>query len=153
MSLYNVLRRMIGRNAFSWLYEDLLGLGMIIVDKTLKYLGQYPKLMYELAMLIILVRQVSWLMMNFKWHHISLSGPSADALLYLLITDLNSSLENGLHRWEGLYFTLLRMLRSTWRFRAVLKVLWRAFHKLSGERHGWPLCLMASMAGSFCLLI
>jgi len=123
MSLPNVLRRKIGQNAFGWSYKDLLGLSMIIMDKTLKYFGQYPKLMHESAMLIMLARQVSWLMMNFKWRHISLSGPSADTLLHLLIADLNSSLENGLHRWEGLCSTSLRMLRSTWRFRVVLKVL------------------------------
>jgi len=153
MSLPNVLRRTIGWNAFGWSYKDLLGLGMIIVDETLKYFGQYSKLMHELAMLIMLVRQVSWLMVYFKWHHISLSGPSAYASLHLLITDLNSSLENRLHHWEGLCSTLLRMLRSTWQFRAVLKVLWRAFYKLSGERHERPLWLIASMVGSFRLLI
>jgi len=139
MSWPNVLRRTIGRNAFSWSYEGLLGLGMIIVDKTLKYFGQYPKLIHESAMLIMLIRQVSWLTMNFKWRHVSLSGPGADASLHLLIADLNSSLENRLHCWEGLCSTLLRMLRSTWQFRAVLKVLWRVFYKLLEERHGKPL--------------
>ena len=97
MSLPRVLRRTIGQNTFGWSYEVLLGLGMIIVDKTLKYFGQYPKLMHESAMLIMLVRQASWLTMNFKWRYVSLSGPGADVSLYLLITDLNSSLENGLH--------------------------------------------------------
>ena len=153
MSLPNVLRRMIGRNAFGWLYEGLLGLGMIIMDKTLKYFGQYSKLMHKLAMLIILIRQAFWLMMNFKWHHVSLSGPSADALLHLLIADLNSSLENRFYCWESLCSTSLRMLRLTWQFRVVLKILWRAFHKLLGERHRRPLWLMVSMAGSFRLLI
>ena len=153
MSLPSVLRRTIGRNAFGWSYKVLLGLGMIIMDKTLKYFSQYPKLMHELAMLIMLVRQASWLTMNFKWHHINLSGPGTDASLHFLIADLNSSLENRLYCWEGLCSTSLRMLRLTWQFRAVLKVLWRAFHKLSGERHGWPLWLIASMAESFHLLI
>jgi len=102
MSLPRVLRKTIGQKAFSWSYEVLFGLSMIIVDKILKYLGQYPKLMHELAMLIILVRQASWLTMNFKWHHINLSRPGTNALLHLLITDLNSSLKNRLHCWEGL---------------------------------------------------
>ena len=48
-------------------------------------------------MLIILVRQVSWLMMNFKWRHVNLSEPGADKSLHLLITDLNSALEKELH--------------------------------------------------------
>ena len=109
--------------------------------------------MHESAMLMMLVRQASFLMMNFKWCHDNLSGPGADESLHLLITDLNSFLENRLHHWEGLCSTLLRILRSTWRFRAVLKELWSEFHKLSKVRHGWPLWLIASIAGSFLLLI
>ena len=109
--------------------------------------------MHKSAMLIMFERQVSWLMMNFKCRHVSLSGPDADPSLHLLIADLNSSLENGLHCWVGLCSILLSMLMSTWRFRAVLKMLWRALHKLSGKRHGRPLCLTASIAGSFRLLI
>jgi len=35
------------------------------------------------------------------WCHVSLSGPDADKLLHLLIIDLNSSLEKGLHDTEG----------------------------------------------------
>ena len=69
--------------------------------------------MYELAMLIMLVRQVSWLTMNFKWHHVNLSGPGADKSLHLLIADLNSVMEKGLQGKESLCSTLLRMLRLT----------------------------------------
>ena len=109
--------------------------------------------MHESAMLIMFERQVSWLTINFKCHYVSLSGPGADPSLHLLIADLNSSLENGLHCWVGLCSISLSMLMLTWQFRAVLKMLWRVFHKLSGERHGRPLCLMALMAGSFRFLI
>ena len=101
---------------------------------------------------MMLDRQSSFLMMSFKWHYVNLSGPGADELLYLLIADLNSVLENRLHHWDGLCFTLFRMLGSTWRCRAVLKELWSEFHKLSGVRHEWPSCLIASVAGSFLLL-
>ena len=45
----------------------------------------------------MLVRQILFLMMNFKWCHNNLSGPGADESLYLLIADLNLFLENGLH--------------------------------------------------------
>ena len=44
------------------------------------------------------------------------------------------------------------MLKLTWQWRVVLNVLWRAFHKLSGERHGLPLYLIASVAGRFLFL-
>ena len=109
--------------------------------------------MHESAMLIILMRQVSWLMMNFKWRYVNLLGLGTNKLLYLLIADLNSSLEKRLQGKEGLYSTSLRMLRSIWQFRTVLNVLWRVFYKLSGEKHSWPLWLIASMVGSFCFLI
>ena len=66
MSLPRVLRRTMGWKAFGLLYESLLGLGIMMVDEVLKYSGQYPKLMYESAMLTILVRHESCLMMNFR---------------------------------------------------------------------------------------
>ena len=108
--------------------------------------------MQESAILMMLNRQLSFLMMSFKWRHVNLSGPGADESLYLLIADLNSVLENGLHHWDGLCFTLFRVLGSTWQYKAVLKELWSEFHKLSGVRHGRPSCLIASVAGSFLFL-
>ena len=66
MSLFRVLRRIMGRKAFGWSYEDLLGLGMMIVEEILKYSGQYPRLMHESAMLTMLVRHESFLMISFK---------------------------------------------------------------------------------------
>ena len=66
MSLPRVLRRIMGWKAFGWPYEDLLGLGMMIVDEILKYSGQYPRLMHELAMLTMLMRHELFLTINFK---------------------------------------------------------------------------------------
>ena len=66
ISLPRVLRRTMGWKAFSWSYEDLLGLGMMIVDEILKYSGQYPRLIHESAMLTMLVRHKSFLMISFK---------------------------------------------------------------------------------------
>ena len=102
MSLPRVLRRTMGWKAFGWLYDDLFGLGMMIVVDLLKYFGQCPRSMQALAMSIILDKQLSFLIISFKWHHDSLSGPGAEELLYLLIADLNSNLENGFHFWVGL---------------------------------------------------
>ena len=101
----------------------------------------------------MLVRQALFWRMIFRWRHNNLSGPGANELLHLLIADLNLFLENGLHPWEGLRSTLLRILRSTWWFRAVLKELWSTFHRLSRVRHGCQLWLIVSIAGSFLLLI
>jgi len=66
MSLPRVLSRTIGQKSFGLSYEGLLGLGIMIVDEVLKYSGQYPKLMYESAMLTMLVRHESCLMMNLR---------------------------------------------------------------------------------------
>ena len=103
-------------------------------------------------MLMMLDRQSSSLMMILKWCYVNLSGPGANESLHLLIADLNLVLENGLHYWDGLHFTLFRMLGSTWQCRAVLKELWSEFHKLLGVRHGRPSCLIALVAGSFLFL-
>ena len=152
MSLLRVFRRTIGQKAFGWSYDDLFGLGMTIVVDTLNYLGQWPNSMQELAMLMILERQSSFAIIIFKWCHINLSGPSEDEFLHLLIADLNSCQENGFHPWVGLHITLLRMLELTWRKIAILKELWRAFHKLSGVRDGRLSNLIALVTGSFLFL-
>ena len=153
MSLPIVLSRTIGWKAFSWSYEGLLCLGMMMVDEILKYSGQCPRLMQASAMLTMLVRHDLSLMINFKWCQVNLSGPSADESLHLLIANLNSFLENRDQFWEGLFSILLMMLRSTCQLRAVLNVLWSLFHKLSRVRQGCLSWVMALMAGSFLLFI
>jgi len=109
--------------------------------------------MYESVMLMILTRHSSCLTIDFKWHQVNLSEPGANKSLHLLIAWLNSSLEKGYYCKVALRSISLRMLRSTWQLRAVLNVLWSAFHRLSGKRHRQSLCLMALMAGSLHLLI
>jgi len=65
-SLPRVFRRIIGRKAFGLSYDALFSLGMTTVVEILKYLGQWPKLMQVLAMLMILERQSSFLMISFQ---------------------------------------------------------------------------------------
>ena len=93
MSLPRVLRRTIGQKVFGLSYVNLFGFGMTTMVETLKYLGQYPRLMQALAILMTLERQVSFLTMIFQWHHVSLSGPGKDESAHLLIADKNSNLE------------------------------------------------------------
>ena len=126
---------------------------MTTVVEILKYLGQCPKLIQVSAMLMIFDRHSSFLVMNFQWCHDILSGPGAEVSMHFLIADLNSYLENEFQTWQGLHSTSFKISKSTRQCRAVLKELWRAFHRLSGERHGNPLCLIASVAGSFRFLI
>ena len=151
-SLPRVLRRTMGRNAFGLSYDVLFGLGMTTVEEVLKYLGQWPKLMQVSAMLMILERQLLFLMMSFQCRHDILLGPGAEESIHLWMADLNSYLENGFQIWQGLHSTSFRILKSTWRWRAVLKELWRAFHKLLGEKHDMLLYLIASVVGSFLFL-
>jgi len=104
-------------------------------------------------MLMILRRHSSYLRMCLRWCQVTLSGPGADELLYLLITFLNSNLENSSHDEVDLFLISLRISTLTWRLIAWLNVLWRTPHKLSGVMHGWLLNLIASVAGSLHLLI
>jgi len=104
-------------------------------------------------MLIILVTHLSYLAMNFRCHHESLSGPGAKELLHFAIACLSSSLEKGAHRAVGLWLISLRISMLICQFCAVLKVLCRAFQRLSRDKYGWPLYLMASVMGSLHLLI
>ena len=104
-------------------------------------------------MLIILVTHSSCLAMNFRCHHKSLSGPEAKKLLHFAIACLSSSLEKGAHRAVGLWLISLRISMLICRFCTVLKVLCRVSQRLSGDKHGWLLCLMASVMGSLYLLI
>jgi len=109
--------------------------------------------MHASAMLMMWDGHISCLRMVLRCRYVSLSGPGAEELLYLINARLNSSFENRTQAVVVLDSISLRTSVSTWWWRAVLNVAWRAPYKLSGVRHGWLSYLMASMAGSFCLLI
>ena len=109
--------------------------------------------MHKSAMLMMLTRHSSYLIMDFKWCQVNLSGPGTNELLSLLIAWLNSSLEKEYHCKVALHSISLRMLRSTWWLRVVLNVLWSVSHRLPRERHEQSLCLMALVVGSLHLLI
>jgi len=104
-------------------------------------------------MLVMLVTHSSWLVINFRCCHKSLSGPGAKESLHFAIACLSSSLKKGAHSTMGLWSISLRISMLICQFCAILKVLCRVSHRLSGDKHGWPLCLMASVTGSLCLLI
>jgi len=135
ISFPKVLSNTIGQKDLGESYDGLLGLGMITVDDNLEWFGQYPKLMHALAILMTLVIQTSSLRMDLGCLHNSLSGPEVDELLQLPNVILNSSLEKGAYVDVCLFSISSRMLVSTWQWSAVLKEKWKAFHKLSRERH------------------
>ena len=82
-SLPRVFKRVIGQNVFGLLYNVLFGLGMMTVVEILKYLGQWPRLMQVLVILMILERQSSFLMISFQCRHNILSGPGAEESIHL----------------------------------------------------------------------
>ena len=90
--------------------------------------------------------------MDLRCLYDSLSGPGVNELLQLPKAILNSSFENRVQVEVCLFPISSKMLVSTWRWSTVLKEEWRVFHKLSRERHGWLLYLIASTAGNLCLL-
>ena len=122
MSLPIVLRSMIGQNNLGWSYDYLLGLWMTTIIDLLKWAGQWPRLMQAVAMLTMLLRHSSWLRMDLRWFHNSLSGPSIDKLLQLLIEHLNSSLENGAQNDGELLLISSRTLMLIYQWRAVFNV-------------------------------
>ena len=152
ISLPNVFSRTIGLEDLGESYNNLLGLGIIIVVDFLKWFGQYPRSIQVFAIPIMLIRHSSCLRMDLRWFQDRLSGSRADELLQLLIAILNSSFENRGQLTIGLSLLSLRTLMSTWQSKALLKDEWSAVYKLSSKRHGRPLCLIVSIAGSFLLL-
>ena len=142
-----------GRKDFGLSYDCLLGLGMTIVVDILKYSGQCPKLIQASAIQVIFERHSSFARMSFQCLQDILSGPGAEWSEHLWIADLNSLLENGFHGLRGLLSISLRMDTFTWRWSALLNDLWRASHRLSNERQGEPLKLIASVAGRFRFLV
>ena len=152
MSLPNVLRRTKGQKDLGWLYSCLLDLSMTTVDNLLKWFDQCPRLIQTSAMLIMLLRQLSYLRMDLRWYHDNLFGPGIDKLLHLLITCLNSFLENRFQSVINLLPILSRTSMLICQWSAVLKEEWRVFQRLSRGKYGWLSYLMASIVGSFHLL-
>ena len=152
ISFPKVLSKTIGLKDLGESYDSLLDLEMITVDDILKWFGQYSKSMQALAILMTLVIQSSFFMMDLRYLHDSLPGLGVNELLQLSKAILNFSFENRAQIEICLFSISSRMLMLTWWWRAVLKNEWRVFYKLLRDRHSWLLYLMASTAGSLRLL-
>ena len=123
ISLPIVLRRTMGWKNLGWSYVGLFGLGIITVEECLKWLGQCPKSMHTSAMLMMWDRHTSCLRMVLRCRHISLSGPGAEELLYLINAYLNSSFKNRTQVAVVLDPISLRTSVLTCRWRVVLNVV------------------------------
>jgi len=135
ISLPIVLKRTIGLNDLGESYNFLLGLGITIIVEVLKCDGQYPKLMHALAIQMKVSRHSMSSNIILRWFHKRLSGPGAEELLQLDNANLNSSLENSGQDMMDLSLISSRIDVSTWRLLTVLKVEWRAHHKLLISKH------------------
>ena len=102
-------------------YDNLFGLGIIIIVDFLKWFGQYPKLIQAFDIPMMLRRQSSCFRIDLRWFQDNLSGPKVDKLLQLLIMILNSSFENRDQLEMGLLPISSRILMSTWQWRALLE--------------------------------
>ena len=72
-SLLIVLSRIIDWKALEVLYDFLLGLEMMMVDKNLKCDGQWPNSMYALAILMNFLRHVVFLMYLLRYFLLQMS--------------------------------------------------------------------------------
>ena len=91
MSFPNVFRKMIGLNNLGEPLDDLLGLGIMIVDEILKYNSQWPNSIYVFVIATTFLEYVLSLRIILRCLHDSLSGPGVDELLHLSKELANSS--------------------------------------------------------------
>ena len=121
ISFPKVLSNTIRRKDLGKSYDGLLGLGMMTIDDSLKWFGQYPKSIHALAILMTLLMQSSSFRMDLRCLHNSLSGPGVNKLLHVPNVILNSSLEKGAYIDDCLFSISSRILMSTWWWSTVLK--------------------------------
>jgi len=115
ISLPIVLRRTIGLKDLGESYDNLLGLGITIVIKILKWLGQCSNSIQALAIAMILSRHVLSLIIRFKWPHNSLSGLGANELLHFTMALVNSSSKKDDHNKVWYRLSLFNTFSSIWR--------------------------------------
>ena len=152
INLPTVLSKTISQNDLGESYEDLLGLGIMIIVDFLKWDGQYSRSIHALVILMTHFKQlISW-KMCLKWLYNNLSRPRVDELLQLAMVFLNFSLEKRAHGEGKKEVILSRTLISMLQWRAVLKNKCRAYQSSSMFKYSLLLYLIASIAGSLCLL-
>ena len=121
ISFPSVFSSTIGLKDLGESYDNLLGLGIIIIVDFLKWFGQYPKLIQAFAIPMMLTKHPSCFRMDLRWFQDNLSGPGVDKLLQLLIAILNSSFKNGSQLVIGLSPISSRTLILTCWSKALLK--------------------------------
>ena len=131
ISLPIVLSRTISLKDLGVSYDFLFSLRITTVVDLLKCKGQYPNSIQVLAMQIMLFKHLSSLRIILRWLHNNLSRPEIEVLLQFAMAILNSSFKNRGQGKVSLSMISSRILMSTWWWRAVLKVEWSVFYRLS----------------------
>ena len=153
ISLPIILSKTIGLKALGEPYNSLLGLEMIMDIETLKCAGQWPSSKHASAILMIFLKYILSLIILLRCFHDNLSGLEVNELLHWLMEIMNSTSKNGFQVIVCFLIISFNRLILIWWSCAVLKDEWSICYKLLISVHGWPLYWIASMAGSFCLLI
>jgi len=94
ISFLKVFRRTMSQKILGESYNALFSFGIIIEVNILKWNGQW--LIHVLAILTMLLRHFSFLITTLRHFHDIQSGLYIDKSLHLIITLLNSLLENGI---------------------------------------------------------
>ena len=127
MSLQSVFNSTIGLNILEKSYKVLWGLGIIIDDNIFKCVGQWPKFIYALTILIKLLRYKLLLTITFRCFQDNLSSLGVNELLHLMIELLNFSLENSVHFIMDLFDSFV----SSWKMNKELAKDYQAPDKIN----------------------
>ena len=95
------------------LYNVLLGFGIIMVVKLLKWLDQYLNSKHVFAIAMMFFKQSLSFIICLRYLHESLLGPEADILLHLTMMLVNFSSANDAHDDEVYNSSSFRMFSST----------------------------------------
>ena len=103
-------------------------------------------------MLMNFLRHAASLTHFLRYFYDNLSRPGVNELLHFAIALVNSSSEKEFHFIVGSFVISSSKSKLTLQLWAELKEEWSAYQRSSSLIYGWPLCWIASMAGSFCFL-
>jgi len=125
---------------------------MMMEDDILKCNGQWPKIIYALAILMKFLRHVLSLTITLRCFPDNFLGPGVNELLYFVIELFNSSSENGIYFVTGLFGISSNKFRWIWQLYTKLNNKYRAYHRFLSSRYSQPLYWIALMAGSLYFL-
>ena len=125
INLLIILSKMMSQKALGESYDFLLGLGIMMDIETLKCDGQWPNLIYVLAISMSFLRHATSLTHLLRCLQNNLSGPGVDELLHFVIVLVSSSSKNGPYFVTCLLGISFSKSELTWQCWAALNNRWR----------------------------